>query len=429
MGIASNIVKVYPNKEPFWGKYNDLNSVIIPSTDEIRQYQLAKLKAFQKAALKNQNNNEITQRINTLFKQGAGKAMVTDYSNGEEISLTDALTKIANMFTGLQSYRYHVSGGVSEQQYKNINGICKGITKQLNILQQSLNINSVVYEQELRKVLDLMNAAEQQSLSAEDIKAWYYKINKIKGNLLEEIGTAWLNNLKVPNIQTINTGSIYLHTNNSNRHSGQLIQDLMTLSIDNIDLLNSVTLTYKTPNGDNMTTSLQEFLNILESASGSSKQIVIEDEAYDTLLSLSALNVQAKSGKNQLPWNKTSQINQVSIGEYGRDNLPLTVKRTFTLLHSLDNEKPKDIWVKDNSKDYNALANYGLATVLVKVMHLEANEGNQYLLTPSGFITYTERLEQLFSLSNGIAELVGGVSINEDTLNTKYQVKIKGLQY
>ena len=75
MGIASNIVKVYPNKEPFWGKYSDLNSVIIPSTDEIRQYQLAKLKAFQKVALKNQNNNEITQRINTLFKQGAGKAI------------------------------------------------------------------------------------------------------------------------------------------------------------------------------------------------------------------------------------------------------------------------------------------------------------------------------------------------------------------
>lgn len=429
MGIASNIVKVYPNKEPFWGKYNDLNSVVIPTTDAIRQYQLAKIKNFQKMALDKQNNNAVTQRINALFKQGAGQAMITDYTNGEEFSLEEALTKISNMLSGLQSYKYRVSEGVTEQQYNNINGICKGLTQQLNILQKSLNIESVVYEQELTKILSLMDAAEQKSLSAGDIKAWYYKINKIKGNLLEEIGTAWLNNLKIPNTKTINTGSIYLNTSNSNRHSGQLIQDLMTLSIDNIDLLNSVTLSYKTPTGESITSSLQGFLNTLEKNSGSSKQIVIEDDAYDTLLSLSALNVQAKAGKKQLPWNKTSKINQISISEYGNDDLPVTAKHTFSLLHALDSETPKDIWVKDNSRDYNALANYGLATVLVKVMHLEANEGNQYLLTPSGFITYTERLEQLFSLSNGIAELVGGVSINDNTLGTKYQVKIKGLQY
>ena len=431
MGLASNIVKVYPNKDPFWGKYEDLNSVKIPSTDEIRKYQLSKLKNFQKNALKNQANNEITQRINTLFQSGnINNVIISQYKNGEDLTIDKALENIANWFGGLYAQKFLVSKGVSEKEYKNINSLCVALTSQLQNIQKKLNIDSILYQQELDKLLELMTLAEQKSLSAQDIIDWTYKINKIKGNLLEEIGVAWLNQMGVPDTKTINTGAINLNTSKSTRHSGQLIQDLMTLNVSNVNLLKSTTISYKMPGETKETiSSLEDFLNNLEKHSGSSKQFVIDDKAYDVLLSFSALNIQAKAGKKQLPWNKASKINQVSIGEYQRDNLPITVKKTFKLLHALDTEKPKDIWVKDSSKDYNALANYGLATVLTKVMHLEANEGNQYLLTPYGFMTYTERLEQLFSVANGIAELSDNVTINNDTLDKKYEVTIKGIKY
>jgi hypothetical protein len=48
--------------------------------------------------------------------------------------------------------------------------------------------------------------------------------------------------------------------------------------------------------------------------------------------------------------------------------------------------------VKDSSDDYNALANYGLATVMNKVLHL-STEGNQYVLTPYGFMTFSARMK------------------------------------
>ena len=139
---------------------------------------------------------------------------------------------------------------------------------------------------------------------------------------------------------------------------------------------------------------------------------------------MSALNIQAKSGKNQLPWNTLSKNTNISIGEFDAvDGLELSVLRTFELLHALDQEKPKDQWVTDNRLEYNALANYGLATVLSKILHL-SERGNQYLLTPSGFITYPERLSQLFKTNSSVVKVRGDVTINNSTLSKMYAVSI-----
>ena len=55
--------------------------------------------------------------------------------------------------------------------------------------------------------------------------------------------------------------------------------------------------------------------------------------------------------------------------------------------------------MQKTSSKYDAIANYGLATALVKTLHLDKH-GNQYLLTPSGFISYTERMTQLMKEEN-----------------------------
>jgi hypothetical protein len=100
-------------------------------------------------------------------------------------------------------------------------------------------------------------------------------------------------------------------------------------------------------------------------------------------LQLSALNIQAKAGINQLPWNQ-SKSTQVKIGQFdNNDNLRVSTRHTFELLHELDQDPvpQKDIWVEDQDKNYNLMADYGLATVLFKILHLEEN-GNDYILTP-----------------------------------------------
>jgi hypothetical protein len=102
----------------------------------------------------------------------------------------------------------------------------------------------------------------------------------------------------------------------------------------------------------------------------------------------------------------------------------ISARRTFELLHSLDQEhQPEEDWVENSSRDYNLLADYGLATVLFKVLHL-GEGGNEYLLTPQGFVTYTDRLKYLMEKGRGRSRIhiQQPVTINNDTLGTVYSV-------
>ena len=91
----------------------------------------------------------------------------------------------------------------------------------------------------------------------------------------------------------------------------------MMLDVSNISILNTP-ITYK-PIGSPKTinSTLGQLLKDMEASSGNSKKITITDETYDTLLKFSALNIQAKAGFNQKPWN-INKSNQVKIGELVR---------------------------------------------------------------------------------------------------------------
>ena len=186
----------------------------------------------------------------------------------------------------------------------------------------------------------------------------------------------------------------------------------MVLNIEGIDL-SKIPIEYRTSGGKNISVSLEQFFNIIQNASGQSKQIIIEDDAYDLLESLSSLNIQAKSGLNQIPWNE-SKNTSISIAELGNDNLSVTAKRTIFLLHQLDCENipEKSIWAKDTSKDYNLIADYGLATKIFKVLHLDGEQGNQYLLTPQGFTPYSTRLRTLMKQRESRITFKGTINIS-----------------
>ena len=80
---------------------------------------------------------------------------------------------------------------------------------------------------------------------------------------------------------------------------------MLDISIPNIE---NIPITYKPAGSDEyIDSTISQLLANMASASGGSKQIIITDEGYDTLLSLSALNIQAKAGLNQKPWNENFQ--------------------------------------------------------------------------------------------------------------------------
>ena len=96
----------------------------------------------------------------------------------------------------------------------------------------------------------------------------------------------------------ITTGNVAY---NGAAHRGQLIMDMMTINMDAPEILGNVQISYRIgSNGVEKSMPIQEFLEKLPQYNGSEK-IILTDSGYELLTSISVLNIQAKSGKKQLP--------------------------------------------------------------------------------------------------------------------------------
>lgn len=423
-----NVIEKYTDRDPFWPpqagipQYELLNKVEVPNEVAIRQYQIDKIRAFTKEALKDKFNN-----MDDIAKSNFTNLL--KFFESDEKRVVDEM--LENFITKMNSFYFHNSNTEerSNKEWKTIQTKLKNLEVALQQLITELKIpkeqfnQPTVMGQTLEIVQKAIKSVNLSSLNPSEINDFLKHINQMKGNALEELGVAYLKSLNLPNINSIRLGNVYLKTSKENRHSGQLIQDLIAYNISAPELKN-VQVTYQTIDKKKKTATLEQFFKDIEAANGQSKQIVIEDDTYDVLMNLEQISIQAKSGKKQLPWNQNKST-QVAIQEYGEDNLPLSVHRTFSLLHSLNSrEVDTQPWLlKDISPDYQALANYGLATVLYKVLHL-STEGNQYLLTPYGFMTFAERMEQLLQEENYIALIQGQISLSGDVMGTKRSVGI-----
>lgn len=425
---SANIRKQFKNREPFWGKYEELNLVTIPSSADIQAFQLKKIEEFQKAALSSQKNGKITE-LNELFKSGSINSKPSKYNQDEDVKIDKVITELmTSLNAGYSARSGSIKNGTMKYNYDSLQQKLRWTATVLeNISKECGGINSFVYQEHLDELYNAIKACELQGLNDAAIDTWYAHLNSFKGDVVEEIGTAWLNEV-CPDITSITTGAIELQgTTREGRHNGQIIQDLLSLSISDIDL-ESIPISYRMFGDTSMrTTTIKEFIANLERASQSHHHIVLDDEGYDVLLGLSGLNMQAKAGINQTPWNQNKSTS-ISIGEMTDETngLALGINRTFQLLHSLDQEEPSvgEGWVNTTGSNYNALANYGLATTLAKILHLSDKEGNQYLLTPDGFTTYTDRIAHLFEKTKKVAHIVGQVSVNDSTMENSYGVTI-----
>ena len=267
------------------------------------------------------------------------------------------------------------------------------------------------------------------NFSPANVTNWVHHMAHLKGDTVEQIGKEWFSQKGIPNVKSIVTGALE-YRGKKYQHQGQLIQDLMLIKIDSPELLDSVKISYTIAgnSSDKREMSLGKFLNMLDGLNKDAKHIMLTDEGYENLMKYSALNIQAKAGINQLPWNKNASTS-VSIADFTDETggLALSARRVFQLLESLNSyDPPEPHWeLKDTANAYQALANFGLATALAKVLHLEANFGNQYLLTPQGFISFPERMKQLFKEQKYKAYMQGQINLN-DSLSKPHTVNITG---
>lgn len=414
-------------KEPFWDKWNgqpgfysDLNAVEVPGLAAIQAFQLERIQMYEQ----NQVFKDKYKDVEGLTKDGFD-AIFAIAQGEQDKALRQAIANVVAAATGVNP---KTKTPHTPEEYESIR---QRFEKLANAIAHLMNVakmnNNIVAQNDLQEVRNAMHACEMGSLDPAVVRATMNKMWYLQGEIVEEAGVDWLNSLKIPNMQAIRTGNIALSgTTRAGRHNQSIIQDMIIMDMSNPNILDTVIIEYIPVGGEAFEQhTLREFLAHVEATSGQSKQIRLSDAGYDALLNLNQISIQAKSGFKQALWNPNAKYGRFSIGEFPpNDGLSISVHHTFELLHSLDLETPKDIWVKDTSKDYNALVNYGIGTIMAKVLHLDSVEGNQLVLTPGGIQTFSERMAYLFKQYKFIARVREAVTINENTLGTSYSVEL-----
>ena len=433
MGALANLVpqSMITNKSPFWGKYKNLNKVRTPNEEMIKNYQLQKLAELQKQSLKEQalSHSKASLLINTLFNNKAINNIDSLYKQNQQVSLQEAITNIVTDIGETRQAFYKKSATRKEQDAAVVKNL-KSLSSSLENIIQELELKGSVTGNYLKKLNDIIAKTD---LNHGDIVHFIKTINQYQGDIVEDLGVDWFNK-RIPkdlHVKAVNVGKLVLNSKEG-RKQGQLIQDLLLIDMDllNLDDYSNIPISY-TLGGKKEELPLRDFLEKIQTYDGDEGMIVIEDFAYTTLMQLSALNIQSKSGLKQLPWNQNKSTS-IALGEITTEaNIGIPVIKAFNLLIALNQENPKDKWIEpDINEEYKLMANYGIATLLHKVLHLSANEGNQYLLTPSGFITFYERMVQIFEKNNNYFKVTKKVILkDESSLTEKYRVTVNLREY
>lgn len=372
------IRKIY---DDFYGTYNDLRGSLVPTEGAIKAFQMSKLHLFSIMA---RSGNFKAQAVNNFLQNSSGSI-----DDGLQYSIIH--NKILELENKLRGAFFAADWSKAEQDNqlidKNLLELTHQNLKELYnlLLQISTFNNEPVSGTYINKLNGYINNLKGSSIY--EIMKNYWNL---QGEILEAEGTAWFNK-RLPSdlkIKAYNIGKINVSG------KGQAISDILLMDMSLVDLYENIFIDY-TIGGQHETKTLKEFFNFLETHQGQ-EQIVLNDENLGKLISRSVMGIQAKSGKNQKPWNIKSKNTWVSIGEFDEPERRV-LDRIFDLKTTW-NQFDKNIKIQDNA--YNALADYGLATVLNKVLHLDEYE-NSYLLTPSGFMTYEDRMEELLNGKGG----------------------------
>ena len=376
------VLKIHDN---FYGEYEKFQDLEAPTPTEIAEYQRSKLMQFQAQAFKQDDKTDLINKF--LQFNGILATSSDEYDQIVYNRMNDLFAQINQLISkGYMSKNLRTDLVTNKQLEQSLIQKLQILGNTLNILrsQANMTISSSYIDQFDAIIKDLPQG---------DIDLVLRTLYHLKGDILEEIGVEWFNN-RIPqelNVKAFSTGSI-------RGKSGQLIQDLLVVDMDNKDLLN-MEIEFKL--GDiRQSLPLKDFFKKIESYSGS-EQIVINSEGEQLLQSISLLGIQAKSGVNQLPWNTGTKNTHVSIqGDSGK------LDRYCVFLDHMEKLRNPKNWsdgaknIKKESPAYTAMANYELAKSLSKVLHL-SQMANQYVLTPSGFMPFVSRILELYEKRGG----------------------------
>lgn len=418
-----NILK---NRQYFWGEYAELNNIPDISTQDIHDKQMNTLQGIA---------NQVGNKYKALNEQLFGTDLTNIYNSDgilQEVS-QGILDNIFNLreAVGRKGIDYQKDIAERERQYYDVGTSLLNLRNILSTIKIDAPIVDSTLEQ-LNHILDGLNTLGKRygryegnkyrinSMNSKALNDFLSNINQTQGYLLEALGTQWFNE-RIPsniNIKAINTGKL-------NVKSKQVIQDIMMVDMTDTNLMNDVMIQF-TIKGEKKELPLGDFLNTLDTWAGPG-QINIDDQTMELIESLSFLNIQAKSGKSQLPWNrnvknsfKIEELNE-SMPEWGG----LSAMVVFQILQQLSevsiNKNIPYIETADGAP-YQNIVNYAFSAKLGQLMNYSiTSSNNQYLLTSKGFISFADRMKEILG-EVGYIRLIGDMNIDRNVLTQIHNV-------
>lgn len=359
--------------EEFWGKYNALDSTVIP-TESLLKLQVEGLKALEQT----KDYSEVNK-----FLQQAQSNMAQEDAQLETLVANEVYSRIIELInsglTGSTINPYQVvkkRGGNAYRGDSEVQGEISKIIAELSQLLSQVNTN----EGTAQKIVDSV----QHRLESFKWGPTPQSYIKEKADLIEMLMVDKMN--QNPGFRAVVTGS---WTN----QGMQLIEDMFAFmkgqeytvfSGDLAKMKFTVKIDGRTE--ERTASSAGNLLDQLDALNGTNASVSLSDELYDALQKASAIAGQAKSGlAGQAILNKNKR-NAISLAEINFDP-----KLLWDLYQADMQDKTqyfKD-YGKQNSTDLSTLANYALSKNIAKT----AISRNQLYLTAEGFVTASQWME------------------------------------
>lgn len=382
MSFFENVLyKQYRDKispiDRFWGKYKNLNNFEVPPLSQMQNFWLERIRAFEKASYHNQDST--VKAVNNFILKGGAKFSL--YKRVDE-----AIDEIYNTIKMVR-----VSGVTQKKNYTDKNQL-KKMEEQINNLESALKkLNSSIDGNGIvdGKYINILDQYIKNvpGITAQDVLKNFYNL---QGEILESFGVAFFND-KIPadlRVKAYNIAQLRVGAKKQ-----QTVTDMIAYNVNNIQLMNTP-ISYTDGEGKSHSTTIEGLLNKLELDSKQKESIILTESDLEMLREKAVANFQAKSGKVQQPWNSKT----ITINEF--QNF-YSIRSTFQRLADLKAEPAKNIWDPDNSMKkqdpaYQTMVKFGAATRADRILSLSKLE-NQFMVTPKGFVSYSERMEELFA--------------------------------
>ena len=364
--LFKGLIKAKGNRKYFYGDFQELNNVDIPTEAEMLKIQLDNLKSLENSKSKRyQYANDFLAKANSRLKNIEGL---------EEEVTNELYARIIQLLnTGLWANtehnptRRHAMGAINkDQKLEEIDKIMLEVRQVL----EKMNVNEGI-SQNIIESLD----KRLRKQSGADNKTY----TNLKSDQAEQLMVEALN--KNEGWQALQTGNFV------DTLGQQLIEDVMTFQ-KNAFLGKG--LSFKVINRTSKqsvnlhASSVEELLKKVSKLSGQ-YTIQLSAPLYDALKQASILNAQVKSGMNSQPILTRSARNSISFNEIGF---------CCGKLEELYNIAGSEAWFKSpeeqKSKDLEALANYSLSQAIAQT---NLNK-NQLYYTEQGFMTASQWMEK-----------------------------------